>query len=223
MSVNALFQETAVAGVEDVKPARLTVSGLDNEEIWLLDIKGGTTPNYQLMYSVGNEAFLNAFNQRFSIFTLSGVHILATCEGEPTQGEPPFLTFYKNNNIVSNATPVSVAYSGLTMSGYMVGLKLGSYNQEGIDGYQFTLEYLGKIDTVEAASKEVQFSQSTSVAVEFEGVTFGGGTTGDISATLQARLDEQREVRSGRLKEQRERSSNITAPTIPVASSTVEE
>jgi hypothetical protein len=205
MSVNAIFKETQVAGIEDVKPVRLTVEGLASEEMWLLDIKGETSPNYQLMYAVGNDAYLNAFNQRFSLFSVSGVHILSTCSAQGASGEPPFLKFYKNNNIVTGSSTTNITYSGITMKGYMVGLALGSYNQEGIDGYQFTLKYLAKLDALEAATAAAKSRGNLGKVAfnNFGGVTFNSPAASgnsvragkpSLSAQDQSDIDRNREL-----------------------------
>jgi hypothetical protein len=142
-----LFKGTAVFGLEDVKPVRLTIEDFRNNELlWLTDIKGSTKPNFQLMYSVGKDTFINAFNQRLSVFQISGVHILNNCDGAfNSSGEPPFLSFYKANNIIARTESLKISFENIVVSGFMIELEISSYSQEGIDGHRFTLTFLGSI------------------------------------------------------------------------------
>jgi hypothetical protein len=149
MSENALFQETQVAGLPDPKAIRLVISGLSDETLWLLTISGGIAPNYQLMYSIGADAYLNAFNQRLSMFEIEGVYIPTACDTGAPRDEPAFMTLYKERNIVSTSETTRMTYNGITIIGYFVKLDLGEYSKQGIVGHTFSLKFLGKIDRLD--------------------------------------------------------------------------
>jgi hypothetical protein len=152
-----LFSKTSVLGVTDDKPARLVIEGLTTEELWINSVKGGVEPNYQLMYSVGDGAFLNAFNQRFSLFMLDGIYIPSQCGTVSSDKEPEFLKFYKKHNIVTSSAaseedigdPIGITFNNITITGWVVKLAIGSYSKEGIDGHTFSLSFLGKIDGID--------------------------------------------------------------------------
>jgi len=149
MSENALFQETQVAGIPDPKPVRLIISGLSDEKLWLTNISGGIAPNYQLMYSIGADAYLNAFNQRLSLFQIEGIYVPTICDTGSPRDEPAFMTLYKERNIVSSSETTRVTYNGITIIGYFVKLTLGDFNKQGIEGHSFNLTFLGKIDRLD--------------------------------------------------------------------------
>jgi hypothetical protein len=143
-----IFGETAVFGIEDPKPARLTIEDFaNNENLWLTDIRGGAKPNYQLMYAVGSDVYLNAFNQRLAQFDIQGIHILNNCAGAfQTTGDPPFLDFYKDNNIIQRTNPLKITFEGIVITGWMVEVAIGAYSQESVDGHRFGLTFIGTIN-----------------------------------------------------------------------------
>jgi len=151
---DSLFQNTTIKGLQDNKPARLIIEGFAREEFWITGLSGGVQPNYQLMYAVGPGAFLNAFNQRLSMFQLDGIHVPADCDRDTQNAEPAFLTFYKERNIVaagarSNgepSAPTYMSFNNITLIGFVVGLSIGNYSKEGIDGHTFQFKFLAKID-----------------------------------------------------------------------------
>jgi hypothetical protein len=153
MARDALFQGTTIKGLQDNKPARLVIEGFAREEFWITSLTGGVQPNFQLMYAVGPGAFLNAFNQRLSVFQLSGLHVPADCDRNTANAEPAFFTFYKERNIVAAgartdnepAQPTYMSFNNITMIGWIVGLVIGEYSKEGIDGHTFQLKFLAKI------------------------------------------------------------------------------
>jgi hypothetical protein len=161
-----IFKQTEVSSLEDSKPVRLTVEGLTNERLWVTQINGQTVPNFQIMHAIGPEIYVNVFNHRLAPFNLAGIYVTADCEGEVEQdGEPPFLTFYKQNNIVQRTTPLRITFNGIVIQGYMVRLNIGNYSQEGIDGHTFKLEFLGTIDGLQKPVNE----DSTALGARFQG------------------------------------------------------
>jgi hypothetical protein len=122
----------------------MTISGLADEELWLTGLRGSTEPNYQLMYSFGNSAFINSFNQRLSVFQISGIHVSQTCNGSQ-RGEPAYVPFYKKRNIVSSDAATKITFDGITLTGWFIKLNIGDVTNEGIDGHLFSLDFLGRM------------------------------------------------------------------------------
>lgn len=146
----ALFPRTQLAALQDDKPVRLTIDKLDDDKLWLTKISGSVKPNFQLMYAIGSDKYINTFSQRLSVWPISGVYALADCNGPiDAVGEPPFLKFYKQHNISAAATNLRITFSGIVITGYLVELSIGDYQQEIIDGYQFNLSFLGAINGLE--------------------------------------------------------------------------
>jgi len=193
-----VFKQTQVASIDDPKPARLTVEGLTGEELWLTEIKGDVSPNFQLMHAVGKGAYLNAFNQRLSPFEITGVYVASSCDGSAPAGEPEFLKFYKERNIVASPDPLRLTYNGITITGFLTRLVLGKYSQDKIDGHKFTLKFLGVIDTL--ADQTFEFGG------EFTDIS---QSASDLSDAARARLGAENTEGAG---ESAVRSSNLRTP-----------
>lgn len=184
-----LFETTQLASMQDDKPVRLTIDGLSDEKLWLVKINGGARPNYQLMYAISGEKFLNTFQQRLRIWNIQGVYALADCDGPvDATGEPPFLKFYKEHNISAAAKLLRMAYSGTVIKGYLVELKLGDFQQEVVDGYQFNLQFLGIIQGLETVEGPATTTAASSVEIASQ-VTAPANYTSDgkggyISSTI---------------------------------------
>jgi hypothetical protein len=149
-----IFGKTAMAGIPDSKPVRLVIEGLAPEEnLFLTNIAGNVAPNFQIMYSFGRDIFLNAFTQRLSVFKITGIYVSSSCEGDTSgRGEPVFLSFYRKNNIVSSKGAIKITFNGITITGFLIMLEVENYNKEGIDGHNFSLQFLGMIGGLEKAS-----------------------------------------------------------------------
>lgn len=143
-----LFATTEIVGVNDRQKKRLTISGFESEDLWLTSIQGQWSPNFQLMYSLGVDVFINAFNNRLSDFTLSGIYIPETCETKGNGGVPPFIEFYKSHNI-NEKVPAKIAFDGITITGWIVKMMIKEYNQHNIDGHEFTIQFLGRLREIE--------------------------------------------------------------------------
>ena len=156
MEEYVLFEKTQVGKINDSKPARLTIKEFKDDpahgRLWVTQVRGGTKPNYQLMYSLGDDVFLNTFSERMSVWELTGLHILQNCAGEVQDGEPSFLTFYKKHNIKTTKV-VNTSFAGITLKGYLIDMRIEDYNQEGVEGFKFTLKYLAMMkNLVDAAN-----------------------------------------------------------------------
>ena len=179
----ALFEKTQLGSINDSKPARLTIKEFQNGRLFVNNVGGGVKPNYQLMYSIGDDIFLNTFSDRLSLWTLRGLHILTDCEGADVPGEPPFLTFYKEYNIKTERT-VSMSFAGITMKGYLVHMTVQDYNQNGVEGFQFNLQYLALLQNLEkGAAAGAAAGQAGSAAG-----TSGSGSGSSLSDTQMAVL-----------------------------------
>jgi len=148
-----LFKQTQLASISDEKPARMVISGFSDpqEKLLITGFAGGIKPSYQLMYSIGNSVFLNAFSQRLSMFQMVGVYVPASCEGDNATEIPEFFRFYRDHNIVTAGEPITIAINEITITGYIVELQIQDYSKDGIDGHKFTLPFLGKIDNLDIA------------------------------------------------------------------------
>ena len=141
--MSEFFNETKVAGgLPGTRPQRLTISGLEGEKLWITKVNGSVSPNFQLMYSMGAKAFVNAFNDRLGKISLTGLYVPENCDGGG--GVPPFLAFYKKHNI-NKRTPVKFTFDKINFKGWVVDLQIGDYQQGGVDGHMFTLSFLGRI------------------------------------------------------------------------------
>jgi len=142
------FENTEIAEANDTnKKVRLTVDGLETADIWLTDVSGQVTPNYQILYSLGVKAFINAFNNRLGQFTITGIYIPDMCLNSGG-GTPPFIDFYKKVQITQK-TPAKISYDGISIQGWAIQMNLKSYSQNNIDGHEFTIQFLGRIRELE--------------------------------------------------------------------------
>ena len=188
MPETALFEKTKLGSINDTKPARLTIKEFQEQpahsRLFVNNISGGAKPNYQLMYSLGDDIFLNTFSERLSMWQLSGLHIFTDCFGNEIPGEPPFLTFYKQYNI-KTAQTVSMSFAGITMKGYLVDMNIGNYNQNGVEGFNFGLKYLAFLQNMSDAANNPSKAGSGTT-----GTNGAAGTNGatDYSSRLEAIL-----------------------------------
>jgi hypothetical protein len=83
---NSFFSnEPSMVPYYEGTPVRLTIAGYeDNDKLFITKMAGSIAPNYQLMYSIGATAFLNAFSQRMSFWNLNGFHLYKDCSGNDT-------------------------------------------------------------------------------------------------------------------------------------------
>lgn len=175
-----LFSETKVAAIADAKPARLVIDGVADEELWLLSIEGAVSPNFQLTYSIGPGAFLNAFSQRLGTFMIKGIHVSGACTATKDGQEPPFIKFYKKYNIIAagataegSGETLSMSFNNVTIIGYVVKLALREYSQQGIDGHAFEMSILGKVDGLDAGFTADQIQQDAAPTAQ-EAITNSG-------------------------------------------------
>ena len=169
---DSIFKSTQLAALQDDKPVRLTIDKLDEDKLWLTKISGSIKPNFQLRYAISGQKFINTFQQRLSIWPISGVYALADCDGPiDAVGEPPFLQFYKKHNISAAATSVKITFSGIVITGYLVELSIGDYQQEVVDGYQFNLSFLGSIDGTENEQDPAKASKKSADKDPFYSLT----------------------------------------------------
>jgi len=182
-----VFGTTQLASFADDKPVRLTVDGLKDEKLYLTSIRGEVNPNYQLMYTVGRGIYLNSFEHRLSLFTIQGIYVLVNCNGPlDNRGEPPFMLFYKRHNINTSSKAVRITFNNIVITGFLVKLSLGNYQQEGmgdVDGHMFTLLFLGTIDglnpppqTAQAGASTTPGSYARGLAAAAESLPYGKGS-----------------------------------------------
>ena len=144
-------QDGAVAQVSDERPVRLFIEGYDAGKIMITKISGDVTPNYQLMYSLGADVFINAFNQKLSKWHLTGFHVpLVTCPPalEVTgfkKGEPAFVDLYRRFNIRTAEKPIDMNFCGIVLSGFFIQLTIHDYSQSGIDSFRWETPFLGRM------------------------------------------------------------------------------
>jgi hypothetical protein len=144
-----LFEKTQLGSMADVKTERLAIEGFADPNLFITNLSGGAKPNYQLMYSLGDDVFLNTFSDRLSMWELKGLHIMTDCNGKDLQGEPPFLTFYKEYNVRTEQS-VRMTFASIKMNGFLVKLQINNFNQTGVEGFSFVLSYLALLENMEA-------------------------------------------------------------------------
>jgi len=150
MPESILFEKTKLGEITDTKPARLTIEEFDDPRLFVTNISGGSKPNYQLMYSLGDDIFLNTFSERLSMWDLQGLHILSDCNGNDVEGDPPFLKFYREYNIKTGLI-VKMSFAGIVMKGFLVDMRIEDYNQNGVEGFKFYLKYLALLQNLVGA------------------------------------------------------------------------
>lgn len=138
---------TGLASMKDQKPVRLVIPKFNDGKLLITKISGGVRPNFQLMYSLGSDVFINAFNQRLSMWTLSGLYIPSMCDnGKDFKGEPAFVDLYRRFNIRSGGVPLDMAFNGIVLVGFFVEIKIQDYTQKGIDGFSWEAAFLGRVN-----------------------------------------------------------------------------
>jgi len=195
--MDQLFEKTQVAALEDVKPIRLTVEGLSpDEQVWLTTIRGTTSPNFQLMYAIGPDTFINSFNQKLTLFSIKGIYVTSDCGGAFTViGEPPFLSFYRRNNINSSVDAIKITFNGIVITGFLVKLDIGEFSKEGIEGHLFTLDFLGVIGGFEGEVQKRLSLQGSSVGFS-QDISFSLSTVAEARARTKAKASEAQDATS---------------------------
>lgn len=174
MNEDILFEKTQLGKINDSKPARLTIEEFEDPLLFVTKLSGGAKPNYQLMYSLGDDVFLNTFSDRLSMWDIGGLHIMADCRGKTAPGEPPFMTFYKRHNI-KNKKIVNMSFAGITMRGFLVALEIQDYTQKGIEGFKFQLRYISLIQNLRNGDSNTSSEKpsETSASGEYIGTPSG--------------------------------------------------
>jgi len=144
----ALFESTELGCVRyEDKGARMAIEGFDrSEDLFITGIRGGEKPNYQLMYSLGVDVYINAFNKRLSVWELNGLFIPSDCEdcGERPGAKPAFIEFYDAHNITVDTDPILITFQTITLEGFLIDLRVQDYTKEGVEGIVFNLKYLAR-------------------------------------------------------------------------------
>ena len=143
--LNDVFGQSRAIGISTESKVRLVVEGFDDETLWLTSFQGDIEPNYQLMYSLGAEVFINTFSDKLSLFKLGGVYVMNLCNQDGT-GTPAFMSFYRARNIAVSDEPLRIALNSIVITGFLVMLTIGKFTQEVVEGHRFTLTFLGMLD-----------------------------------------------------------------------------
>jgi hypothetical protein len=191
MAQDIFGQRTAVAPFANNNKVRLTIQGLStNDQIFLTAVKGDIKPNYQLQYSVGAGRYINSFTHRLSMFVIEGKYILANCNGPfDAVTSPAFFRFYQSRNISNSSRPVRIAYSGIVITGFLVALTTGRHNQEALDGYSFTLTFLGSVNGLSSRPPAVQAQAATTAYLN--ALAYTPGKTGPARGAENTFADEE--------------------------------
>jgi hypothetical protein len=161
-----IFSDTSgLAKMADDKPVRLVIPQFNDGDLQITKIQGGVRPNFQLMYSLGADAFINAFNQRLSMWTLHGLFIPAVCgNGQNFKGEPAFVDLYRKFNIRTAKAPLDLAFNGIVLVGFFIEMKIMEYTQEGVDGFAWETPFLGRMNNFLEAPDPIEVVDKPAVA-----------------------------------------------------------
>ena len=161
-----IFSDTlGLAKIADDKPVRLVIPQFNNGDLQITKIQGGVRPNFQLMYSLGSDVFINAFNQRLSMWTLHGLYIPAACgNGQNFKGEPAFVDLYRKFNIRTAKAPLDLAFNGIVLVGFFVEMKVMEYTQEGVDGFAWETPFLGRMNNFLEAPDPIEVADDAAEA-----------------------------------------------------------
>lgn len=130
------------ADVDVIKNKRLlTVEGLTDNSIYLLDVKGRGKDNIQVLYSMGGGAFVNSFSGLLTTFSISGIHLMG-CDG--SKGKPGYVKFF-NKRKISKGKATRLTFDGIVIEGYVLEVDFQSMEVEQGYGSSFTLQLLGRI------------------------------------------------------------------------------
>ena len=103
---------------------------------------------------------------------------MTDCTGADVRGEPPFLTFYKAHNLY-NGQVVNMSWAGIVTEGYLVDMNLKEYNQNGVEGFMFTFDYLARLKNLFVAPEEAGQAAAAGLADSLSGFSSSStqGTT----------------------------------------------
>jgi hypothetical protein len=117
------------------------------------------------MYSLGADVFINAFNQRLSMWTIHGLHIPALCgDGNNLKGEPAFVDLYRRFNIRNAKVPLDMAFNGIVLVGFFIEMKVMEYTQEGVDGFAWETPFLGRMNNLLEAPDPIKVADAAAPA-----------------------------------------------------------
>ena len=161
-----LYQEPQVSlGIDKYNSNRtlLTISDNDKEiggDLFVTNFGGDVRPNFQIMYSMGPEVYLNVFSQRLSAWTLEGVYVPSErCPKNKENGgrnndTPGFYKMYERYNIANDDNKfVKLAFSGLVVEAYITSMSIPSFSKTDVGQMRFSLKLLGRIKQNTPAKK----------------------------------------------------------------------
>ena len=166
-----IFHESAgLASISDDKPVRLTIPKFPNGKLLITKISGGVQPNYQIMYSLGSDVFITAFNQRLSPWNISGIHIPGSCNNvaQNFNGEPAFVDLYRKFNIRTAKQPLDMTFNDIVVTGFFTGMRVGDYSQNGIDGYTWETTFLGRMTNLLENPDPIAVAEGDAVGAEVQ-------------------------------------------------------
>ena len=137
-----LFQAVQAGEITVENPKKMIIlQGSAIEDSMLItQARTKIEPNFQLLPSIGQQIYLNSFNQKVSQMELSGIYVP---QNECPQDGPEFLNLYTAENIVDSKEPFTINFSGITLVGYITSLTLTTTDNAGSSVEQFTLAFLG--------------------------------------------------------------------------------
>ena len=165
-----IFKGSATAGIQSNDKIRLTVQGLESEDIWLEEIQGTVKPEFEIMYTFDKTIFINTFLQKLSSFVIAGRVSLESCSGG--NKKPAYIPFYKKYNIVNSKTPIKMTFDGLTIKGWVTEAKIGparNIAKESIEEHNFTLTFLGLLMNT-LSTEDTQAEGLDSISGAFDSV-----------------------------------------------------
>ena len=116
---------------------------------------------YKTAPTIGGPEYLFVFGDRLSPLTINAIlfqdSMCSEGAGSESNGVMSALKFYAKNRLTpGNAPLITVAYSGATFQGFLVGVSIDSQNQNGNQTHSASLQLIGWVDheSVGAANTE---------------------------------------------------------------------
>ena len=119
------------------------------------------------------------------LLLLTAVLLAAWLHWQRSGDEPVFMQMYREYNIVdANADPdnqkiLTVSFNQIVITGFLIKVMIGRYNQDGIDGHRFSLHMLGFTDNGKVSAADLA---DRKFADGFNPVAGGGVDAGGLAA-----------------------------------------
>ena len=123
-------QGSLVALSSDGFPAVVDLEGVTGEaSVLVTSIGFGQSANVQFMHTLRDVIYVYAFGERLGSIKVGGILVFRSCRVGGSSPVGRLLSYYKQNTVSKNDTPISVSIGGEALKGFLIAVELGGFDQ----------------------------------------------------------------------------------------------